>query len=93
MTLDQTVSAYCAARDEKDQRNFAAATARVAELDARLEIAAKTRKTPEAAAEAVHRPQRRPAAAAKFDAHFERMWDGAQPMDEFRPAINALEPK
>jgi hypothetical protein len=28
-----------------------------------------------------------PRAAAKFDAHFERMWDAAQPMDEFEPAI------
>jgi phosphatidylserine/phosphatidylglycerophosphate/cardiolipin synthase-like enzyme len=32
-------------------------------------------------------------AAAKFDAHFERMWDAGQPMVEFGPAINALEPK
>ncbi len=32
-------------------------------------------------------------AAARFDAHFERMWDAAQPMDEFEPAIRALEPK
>ena len=32
-------------------------------------------------------------AAAKFEAHFERMWDAAEPMDEFAPAINALEPK
>jgi hypothetical protein len=32
-------------------------------------------------------------AAAEFDAHFERMWDAAQPMIEFAPAINALEPK
>ena len=32
-------------------------------------------------------------AAAKFDAHFERMWDAAQPMIEFGPAIEALEPK
>jgi hypothetical protein len=32
-------------------------------------------------------------AAAKFDAHFERMWDAAQPMIEFEPAIRALEPK
>ena len=32
-------------------------------------------------------------AAAKFDAHFERMWDVAQPMDEFAPAIQALEPR
>ncbi len=31
--------------------------------------------------------------AAKFDAHFERMWDAARPMIEFAPAINALEPK
>ena len=29
----------------------------------------------------------------KFDAHFERMWDAAQPMIEFAPAINTLEPK
>ena len=33
------------------------------------------------------------AAAAKFDAHFERMWDAAQPMIEFEPAIKAIEPK
>jgi phosphatidylserine/phosphatidylglycerophosphate/cardiolipin synthase-like enzyme len=32
-------------------------------------------------------------AAAKFDAHFERMWEAAQPMIEFEPAIQALEPK
>jgi len=32
-------------------------------------------------------------AASKFDAHFERMWDAAQPMIEFEPAIRALEPK
>lgn len=32
-------------------------------------------------------------AAAKFDAHFERMWDVAQPMVEFGPAIQALEPR
>jgi len=32
-------------------------------------------------------------AAAKFDAHFERMWDAAQPMIEFEHAIRALEPK
>ena len=31
--------------------------------------------------------------AAKFNAHFERMWNAAQPMDEFEPAIRALEPK
>jgi len=30
---------------------------------------------------------RDPAAAAKFDLHFERMWDTAQPMIEFGPAI------
>ncbi len=36
---------------------------------------------------------REPSAAAKFDAHFERMWDAAQPMIEFEPAIKALEPK
>jgi hypothetical protein len=27
------------------------------------------------------------------DVHFERMWNAAQPMDEFEPAIKALEPK
>ena len=32
-------------------------------------------------------------AVAKFEAHFERMWDAAQPMIEFGPAINALEPR
>jgi phosphatidylserine/phosphatidylglycerophosphate/cardiolipin synthase-like enzyme len=32
-------------------------------------------------------------AGAKFEAHFERMWDAAEPVDEFGPAINALEPK
>jgi hypothetical protein len=34
-------------------------------------------------------------AATKFEAHFERMcmWDAGQPMIEFEPAINALEPK
>ena len=31
-------------------------------------------------------------AAGKFDAHFERMWDAAEPMIEFAPAINALDP-
>ena len=31
--------------------------------------------------------------AARFDAHFERMWDAAQPMIQFEPAIKALEPK
>jgi len=36
---------------------------------------------------------RDPSAAARFDAHFEHMWDAAQPMDEFEPAIKALEPK
>jgi phosphatidylserine/phosphatidylglycerophosphate/cardiolipin synthase-like enzyme len=34
-----------------------------------------------------------PSAARKFDAHFEHMWDAARPMDEFEPAIKALEPK
>jgi hypothetical protein len=33
-----------------------------------------------------------PPAATKFEAHFERMWDAAQPMIEFEPTINALEP-
>ncbi len=33
------------------------------------------------------------AVAAKFGAHFERMWDDAQPMIEFGLAIEALEPK
>ena len=28
---------------------------------------------------------REPSAAAKFDAHFERMWEAAQPMIEFGP--------
>jgi hypothetical protein len=32
-------------------------------------------------------------AAAKFETHFERMWDAAEPTDEFEPAIRALEPK
>lgn len=32
-------------------------------------------------------------AAARFDAHFERMWDAAQPMVEFDPAIKAFEPR
>ena len=32
-------------------------------------------------------------AAAKFEAHFERMWDAAEPMIEFGPAVDALEPK
>jgi phosphatidylserine/phosphatidylglycerophosphate/cardiolipin synthase-like enzyme len=36
---------------------------------------------------------RDPGAAAKFDAHFERMWRAAQPMIEFGPAIEALEPR
>jgi len=31
-------------------------------------------------------------AAAKFDAHFERMWDAGAPMIEFEPEIRALEP-
>ena len=36
---------------------------------------------------------RDPGAAAKFEAHFEAMWRVAQPMIEFAPAIQALEPK
>ena len=32
-------------------------------------------------------------AGAAAKAHFERMWNAAQPMDEFEPAISALEPK
>jgi phosphatidylserine/phosphatidylglycerophosphate/cardiolipin synthase-like enzyme len=36
---------------------------------------------------------REAAVAASFDAHFERAWDAAQPMIEFGPAIEALEPK
>jgi len=32
-------------------------------------------------------------AAAKFGAHFKRMWNAAQPMIEFVPATKALEPK
>jgi hypothetical protein len=35
----------------------------------------------------------RDSVAAKFNAHFERMWDAGQPMDEFEPAVKALEPK
>jgi phosphatidylserine/phosphatidylglycerophosphate/cardiolipin synthase-like enzyme len=35
---------------------------------------------------------RDPSAAAKFDVHFEKMWDAAQPMIEFASAIEALEP-
>ena len=35
----------------------------------------------------------RGAGAAAVHAHFERMWDVAQPMIEFEPAIRALEPK
>jgi phosphatidylserine/phosphatidylglycerophosphate/cardiolipin synthase-like enzyme len=31
--------------------------------------------------------------AAKFDAHFQRMWDAGQPTIDFAPAIYALEPK
>ena len=33
------------------------------------------------------------AAVTKFEAHFERMWDAAELMIEFGPAIGALEPK
>ena len=36
---------------------------------------------------------RDPAVAAKFEAHFGRMWTEAQPMIEFEPAIRALEPQ
>jgi phosphatidylserine/phosphatidylglycerophosphate/cardiolipin synthase-like enzyme len=36
---------------------------------------------------------RDPATASKFEAHFETMWRLGQPMIEFPPAINALEPK
>jgi phosphatidylserine/phosphatidylglycerophosphate/cardiolipin synthase-like enzyme len=36
---------------------------------------------------------RDPAAAVKFEAHFETMWDVAEPMIEFGPAIQALEPR
>jgi phosphatidylserine/phosphatidylglycerophosphate/cardiolipin synthase-like enzyme len=32
-------------------------------------------------------------AATKFEAHFARMWGAAEPMIEFGPAIEALEPK
>ncbi len=35
---------------------------------------------------------RRTRCAAKFDAHFERMWDAAEPMIGFAPATRALEP-
>jgi hypothetical protein len=30
---------------------------------------------------------------AKFETHFVRMWEAAEPMIEFALAINALEPK
>jgi hypothetical protein len=33
------------------------------------------------------------AAAAKFDAHLAAMWGAAEPMIEFAPAINAMEPR
>ncbi len=36
---------------------------------------------------------RDPSAATMFETHFERMWDAAEPMVEFGPAINALEPR
>jgi phosphatidylserine/phosphatidylglycerophosphate/cardiolipin synthase-like enzyme len=36
---------------------------------------------------------RDPKVAAKFEGHFGRMWDAGQPMVEFGPAIEALEPK
>jgi phosphatidylserine/phosphatidylglycerophosphate/cardiolipin synthase-like enzyme len=32
-------------------------------------------------------------ADARFETHFQRMWDVAQPMIDFEPAIKALEPK
>jgi phosphatidylserine/phosphatidylglycerophosphate/cardiolipin synthase-like enzyme len=32
-------------------------------------------------------------AASKFEAHFQHMWELAQPMIEFGPAIRALEPR
>jgi phosphatidylserine/phosphatidylglycerophosphate/cardiolipin synthase-like enzyme len=32
-------------------------------------------------------------AASRFEAHFSRMWNVAQPMVEFGPAIDAMEPK
>lgn len=31
-------------------------------------------------------------AAIKLEGHFERLWDAAERMDEFGPAIDALEP-
>jgi phosphatidylserine/phosphatidylglycerophosphate/cardiolipin synthase-like enzyme len=36
---------------------------------------------------------RDPDAAARFEAHFERMWKAAAPMIEFAPAIEAMEPR
>jgi len=36
---------------------------------------------------------RGPGAASKFEAHFERMWDAAERMVEFGPAIEAMEPR
>ncbi len=35
---------------------------------------------------------RDPNAAGQFEAHFERMWRAAEPMVEFEPAIEAMEP-
>jgi hypothetical protein len=35
----------------------------------------------------------RDSVAGKFDAHCERMRDAGQPMDEFEPAVKALDPK
>jgi len=32
-------------------------------------------------------------AGIKFEGHFEGLWEAAEPMDEFGPAINALEPR
>jgi phosphatidylserine/phosphatidylglycerophosphate/cardiolipin synthase-like enzyme len=32
-------------------------------------------------------------AAAKFEAHFERMWASAQKVEDFEPAVRAFEPK
>lgn len=47
------------------------------------------------ASDSGQRPDRDPGRrrAAKFNSHFERMWDAARLMIEFAPTINPLEPK
>jgi len=36
---------------------------------------------------------RDPGTAGRFEAHIAAMWDAAQPMIEFAPAIQAMEPR